>query len=140
MKAFVDVGVSLDGYIAGPNRDPGNPFRAPVFVLTHSARQAWSRKGGTTFFFVTDGIESALHQATAATHGKDVRISGGAATVAQYLDAGLVDELALHVAPVLLADGVRLFEQTRPDAITLAQAQTSSSPLATHIRYTITRP
>jgi dihydrofolate reductase len=88
---------------------------------------------------VTDGIESALRQATTAARGKDVRISGGAATVAQYLNAGLVDDLTLHVAPVLLGDGVRLFEQARPDAIALAQAQASGSPLVTHIRYTITR-
>ena len=87
------------------------PFHHPVFILTHHAREPVTKAGGTTFTFVTDGIESALQQATAAAGGKDVAIGGGANAIQQYLAAGLVDELQLHVVPVLLGDGVRLFER-----------------------------
>jgi len=82
-----------------------------VFVLTHHAREPVAMKGGTTFTFVTEGIESALEQARAAAGGKDVAIAGGGRVVQQYLDAGLLDEFQVHVAPVLFGDGVRLFEQ-----------------------------
>jgi len=87
------------------------PFGVPVFVLTHHAREPVAMKGGTTFTFVTEGIESALEQARAAAGGKDVAIAGGGRVVQQYLDAGLLDEFQVHVAPVLFGDGVRLFEQ-----------------------------
>ncbi|SME98239.1 dihydrofolate reductase family protein [Pseudogulbenkiania subflava] len=113
------------------------PFRAPVFVLTHSAREPWVRPGGTTFYFVTDGIESALAQARAAAAGKDVRISGGADTIRQYLAAGLIDEFTLHLAPVLLGGGVGLFEQLGPDQLKVEQTTVSHSPLATHINYRV---
>lgn len=201
-KVFFDVGMSLDGYIAGPNRGPANPlgdggasihqwafktatflervgtaggetseddsliqqvldrtgayvmgksmfnegevgwpenppFRAPVFVVTHEARQPWVRKGGTTFFFVTDGISSALRQAKAAARGKDVRVSGGAATIRQFIYAGLIDECTLHFAPVLLSAGVRLFDQLSPGQFNLAQTDVSYSPLVTHITYKV---
>jgi dihydrofolate reductase len=81
------------------------PFRAPVFVLTNHAREPWVSQGGTTFTFVTDGIESALEQAKAAAGDKDILIAGGANTVRQFLEAGLLDELQIHLAPVLLGDG-----------------------------------
>ena len=86
------------------------PFHHPVFVLTHHAREPQTKQGGTTFTFVTDGIESALEMAREAAGGKDVVIGGGANVAQQYLEAGLLDELRIHVAPVLLGDGVRLFE------------------------------
>jgi dihydrofolate reductase len=86
------------------------PFRAPVFVLTHQSREPWVRQGGTSFTFVTDGIEHAVAQARAAAGDRDVQVSGGASTVQQALNAGLVGELQLHLAHVLLGDGVRLFE------------------------------
>jgi dihydrofolate reductase len=202
-KVFVDVGLSLDGYLAGPNRSPGNPlgdggpsihgwlfetatfrdmlglpaparqspdddlvrevfrragayvmgrrmfdegevswpenppFRAPVFVLTNAVRAPWPRPGGTTFHFVTDGIASALGRAKAAAAGKDVRISGGAETVRQYLQAGLIDEMTLHVAPMLLGDGLRLFDTLKPSDLKLAQQGVRSSPLTTHITYQV---
>ncbi|MBI3145403.1 MAG: dihydrofolate reductase family protein [Pseudogulbenkiania sp.] len=113
------------------------PFRAPVFVLTHTPREPWVRPGGTTFFFVTDGIASALAQAQAAAGGKDVRISGGAATIRQYLAAGLIDEFTLHLAPVLLGSGVRLFDQLGPDQLTVEQTAVSHSPLVTHVTYRV---
>ncbi|HST56084.1 MAG TPA: dihydrofolate reductase family protein [Solirubrobacteraceae bacterium] len=87
------------------------PFHHPVFVLTQHAREALSMQGGTTFTFVTDGIEAALEQARAvAGEHRDVAIGGGASVAQQYLAAGLLDRLQLHVAPVLLGDGVRLFD------------------------------
>lgn len=86
------------------------PYHHPVFVLSHHPRASFEMEGGTRFSFVNDGIESALEQAFAAARGKDVRIGGGAATVRQYLMAGLVDELHLVLAPVLLGSGERIFE------------------------------
>src|SRR3989440_4613361 len=84
------------------------PFRVPVFVLTHHARETVQKQGGTSFAFVTDGIEAALEQARAAAADKDVYVGGGASVIQQYLNAGLVDELQVHVVPVLLGGGVRL--------------------------------
>ena len=92
------------------------PFHHPVFILTHHAREPVTKQGGTTFTFVTDGIESALEQARAAAGDKNVAVGGGANVAQQYLKAGLLDELQIHVAPVLLGDGVRLFENLRTRA------------------------
>jgi dihydrofolate reductase len=88
---------------------PNPPYHCPVFVLTHHARDAITMEGGTTFHFVTDGIHAALERAKDAAKGKDVRIGGGAATVRQYLSAGLIDELHLVISPVLLGRGEHLF-------------------------------
>jgi len=96
-----------------------SPFHAPVFVLTHHAREPQPIDGGTTYYFVTDGIESALAQARAAASDGDVAIQCGATTVNQYLAAGLVDELRLHIVPFTLGAGTRLFEG-RPAAETRA--------------------
>jgi len=204
-KVFFDVGMSLDGYIAGPNRGPKNPlgdggvgmhewmfrtqtfreklglggagetsrddeivrrsfersgayvmgrvmfdegeanwpeeapFGAPVFVLTHDPRAPWVRKGGTTFHFVTDGFESALAQAKAAAKGKDVRISGGAESIRQYLDAGQIDEFTLHIAPVILGEGVRLFHRLSPEKLKFEQTASSGSEIVTHVDYRVRR-
>jgi dihydrofolate reductase len=203
-KVIVDMGMSLDGFIAGPNAGPGNPlgdggmrihqwtfdveawrerqslrggktnrdhevveeanarvgafvmgrrmfdegevgwpdpppFRAPVFVLTNDAREPWVRQGGTTFTFVTDGIERALEQARAAAGGKDVRIAGGANVIQQYLSAGLVDEIQIHLAPVLLGDGVRLFDGIDPKGIQLERSRVIDSPRVTHLKYRVVR-
>ena len=86
------------------------PFRVPVFVLTHKPRPSIEMAGGTTFHFVTEGIEAALNQARAAANGKDVRVGGGAATIRQYLQAGLLDEMHLAISPILLGQGEPLFE------------------------------
>jgi dihydrofolate reductase len=86
------------------------PFHTPVFVLTHHAREPVEMQGGTTFHFVTGGIEAALERAMAAAGGQDVAIAGGAETGQQYLRAGLIDEMVVHVVPVLLGGGSRLFE------------------------------
>ena len=115
------------------------PFHAPVFVLTHAPRAPWPRPGGTTFHFVIDGIESALRQAKAAAGDKDVRISGGADAIRQYLLAGLVDEIAIHVAPLLLGSGLRLFDVLGLAGVALEQQEVTSSPLVTHINYRVVR-
>ncbi|NRQ37944.1 dihydrofolate reductase [Nonomuraea sp. NN258] len=110
------------------------PYHAPVFVLTHHEREPVKLAGGTTFHFVTDGIESALAQARAAAGDADVAIAGGAHTVNQYLAAGLIDELRLHVAPMLLGRGERLFEGVgRVDLERVGVA--SGTDLVTHLTY-----
>jgi dihydrofolate reductase len=203
-QVFVDISMSLDGFIAGPNGGPQNPlgdggsrlhqwmydveswrqrqsftggqtnqddevvkesfartgayvigsrmfgegevawpdpppFRAPVFVLTHHAREPWVRQGGTTFTFVTDGIESALEQARAAARDKDIRIAGGANIVRQCIEAGLIDELQIHLAPLLLGDGIRLFEHTGQEHVQLESTQVIDSPKVTHLRYRVVK-
>jgi dihydrofolate reductase len=115
------------------------PFHVPVFVLTHHEREPLAKEGGTTFFFVTDGIESALGQARSAAGDKDVLIAGGAEAAQQYLKAGLLDEIRLHVAPLLLGSGVRLFEGLGPDDAKLELAHVTESPAVTHIKYLVSR-
>lgn len=201
-KTFIDVGMSLDGYIAGPNGRAGNPlgdgglrihewmfqtasflghiglqggetgpdneivkavfaragayvlgknmfnegevgwpedapFHASVFVLTHTPREPWVRKGGTTFYFVTDGFDSALQQAKAAAGDKDVRISGGADVIQQALKAGVVDEMTVHLAPILLGQGVRLFDTLTDEQVRLEQTSVIASSGVTHLSYKI---
>lgn len=203
-KVFVDMGVSLDGFVAGDNRGPTNPmggvsqrlhqwmfqlkafcdrlgipggrdgpgndiidatfnriganvmgrnmfdegeacwpeeapFGCPVFVLTDTPREPWTRPGGTTFHFVTDGFDSALAQARAAAGSKDVRISGGADVVRQALKAGVVEEMILHVAPVILGSGLRLFDGVGPEDLDLVQAAVSDAAGVTHITYALKR-
>ncbi len=113
------------------------PYHAPVFVLTHHSREPLQMQGGTTFNFVTDGIESALTQAREAAGGKDVAIAGGAKTVQQYLSAGLIDELRLHTAPMLLGSGERLLDGVAN--LTLEPTEVRGTRLVTHVRYTVIR-
>ena len=113
------------------------PYHAPVFVLTHHPRAPLTMQGGTTFTFVTDGIESALEQARAAAGDGDIAIAGGAATVNQYLAAGLIDELRLHVVPLVLGAGERLFEGV--GEITLERLDVSGTDLVTHLSYRVVR-
>ena len=113
------------------------PFHTPVFVVTHQVREPRERKGGTTFYFVNDGIESALRRAREVAGGKDIRISGGAALVRQYLNAGLVDELMLSVAPLLLGEGLRLFDGVDVKRVGLELMDVLPSPKVTHLRYAV---
>ena len=113
------------------------PYHAPVFVLTHHAREPVKMEGGTTFTFVTDGIEAALEQAKTAAGVRDVAIAGGAGTIDQYLAAGLIDELWLHVAPFTLGAGARLFEGVGP--LTLEPLEVRGTDLVSHIRYRVAR-
>jgi dihydrofolate reductase len=111
------------------------PFHVPVFVLTHHPRQPVVKEGGTTFTFVTDGIEAALEQARAAAGDKDVALAGGANVVQQYLKAGLLDELQIHVVPLLLGGGVRLFDDLGPDQIQLEATRVIESTTVAHLRF-----
>ncbi|HSD64422.1 MAG TPA: dihydrofolate reductase family protein [Ignavibacteriaceae bacterium] len=202
-KVFFDVGISLDGFIAGPNGGTTNPlgdggiaihdwmfrqksflehlgmeggeenntdndiitdtikriganimgknmfvegeiswpeeapFHTPVFVLTKEPRNPWKRKGGTTFYFVNEEIEKVLSKAKDAAGQKDVRISGGADVIRQYLNAGLIDEFIIHIAPLFLGTGVRLFEKTDNRKVSFEISKVVGSPLVTHISYNV---
>jgi dihydrofolate reductase len=111
------------------------PFHVPVFVLTHHAREPLPMEGGTTFNFVTDGIESALEQARAAAGEGDIAIAGGASAIQQYLRAGLLDELYLHIVPILLGSGERLLEDVGDS--TLEPVKVVGSPAVTHVKYRV---
>jgi dihydrofolate reductase len=110
------------------------PFHTPVFVLTSQVREPWVRPGGTTFYFVNDGIESALRQARAVAGDRDLRIAGGADVIQQYLRAGLVDELGLAISPVMFGGGRRLFEAISRE-VGVRLVETTASPRVTHVRY-----
>ena len=207
-KVFVDVGISLDGFLGGPNRGPHNPigdggleihkwmfaqkaflqhlhldashgesnnkdndiieeifqriganimgrrmfdegeanwpeeapFGTPVFVLTHHLREPWERKGGTTFYFVNEDIHGVLEKAKQAAGNKDVRISGGASTIQQYVNAGLVDELQIHFAPILLGNGIRLFDNFEKGRFYIEPERVINSSRVTHIQYRVVKP
>ena len=113
------------------------PFHHPVFVLTHHPRETVVKEGGTTFYFVDDGIESALEQGRAAAEDQDVVLGGGASVAQQYLRAGLLDELHIHVAPILLGGGVSLFGELGTDAPGLKLTKVVESPFVTHLSYEV---
>jgi dihydrofolate reductase len=118
------------------------PFHAPVFVVTHREQETLVRQGGTSFTYVTDGVASAVEQARAAAGGKDVAVAGGGTLLQQVIAAGLVDQLELHIAPVLLGDGMRLFEPAVLDlasgeAIELTPTRLVDTPEVTHVRYQV---
>lgn len=112
------------------------PYHAPTLVLTHHPREPVAMQGGTTFHFITDGIEAALEQAHAFAGDKDVAIAGGASTVRQFLAAGLIDELTLHIVPVVLGAGERLLEGIRP---AFEPIEAFTSPAVTHVRFRVAR-
>jgi dihydrofolate reductase len=113
------------------------PYHCPVFILTHHLRDPVAMAGGTTYHFVTDGIESALEQAREAAGGNDVMLWGGAEVVNEYLAAGLLDELELHVVPVLLGGGARLFENVGAAHVQLQQVRAVQAPGVTHLKYRV---
>jgi dihydrofolate reductase len=117
------------------------PFRAPVFVVTHRRREILERQGGTSFTFVTDGVQRAIELAKDAAGGQDVAVAGGGTLLRRVLAAGLLDELELHIAPVLLGDGMRLFDASLGldihEGIELTPIRVIETPAVTHIRYTI---
>ena len=115
------------------------PFHMPVFIVTHHARKPVAKEGGTTFTFVTDGIESALEQARAAAGGKDVALGGGANVAQQYLKAGLVDEMQIHLVPVILGAGARLFDTLGDAEIGLECIRVVEAPGVTHLTYRIVK-
>ena len=115
------------------------PFHTPVFVVTHTERAPWERPGGTTFHFVNDGIESALARARMAAGGRDIRIGGGADLIQQYLNAGLVNEFTISIAPVVLGEGARLFDCIKVGQVGLEVIDIVPSPRVTHLSYTVSR-
>ena len=150
IDAIVDAGAFIMGRnMFGPVRgewdegwrgwwgdDP--PYHAPVFVLTHHPREAIEMEGGTTFHFVTDGIESALAQAREVAGDRSIHIAGGVSTINQYLAAGLIDELMLQISPTIVGEGLRLFEGVGPVDLELIASRGAS--LVTHVRYRVRRP
>ena len=146
IEAITAAGAYVMGrnMFAGPGRGPWDqdwkgwwgddpPYHAPVFVLTHHPRAPLPMQGGTTYHFVTDGIESALAAAREAAGDADVAIAGGAATINQYLSAGLIDELRLHVAPLALGAGARLFEGV--GGRDFERLEIGGTELVTHLTY-----
>ena len=130
-KRMFDVGFE-------PWGDPP-PFRMQVFVVTHEERDPLPMKGGTMYTFVTDGIEAALELARAAASDKNVGIWGGANIIRQYLKAGLLDELQIHLIPILLGGGIRLFEHLDPEGIELRRKSSIETPAATHLHFEVVR-
>jgi dihydrofolate reductase len=113
------------------------PFHHPVYVLTHYAREPLELQGGTTFHFVTDGIEAAFEQAREAAGGKDVSLGGGASVAQQYLAAGLIDEMEISVVPLLLGGGARLFDNLGDAKPELEQVRAVEAPGVTHLTYRV---
>ncbi|RSM88034.1 riboflavin biosynthesis protein RibD [Kibdelosporangium aridum] len=139
--AFI-MGRNMFGPVRGEWDRPWNgwwgdnpPFHGPVFVLTHHERDPQPMDGGTTYHFVTDGIESALEQARAAAGDGEVTILGGATTINQYLAAGLIDEVRLHIVPFTLGAGTRLFEGVPP--LKLEQVKSRATTSVTHVTYRV---
>ncbi len=109
------------------------PYHMPVFVLTHHAREPITMEGGTTFHFITDGIQSALERAKSAANGLDVRLGGGVATIQQYLRAGLIDELHIAISPILLGSGEKLFSDMNLVSLGYRCVECVATNKATHI-------
>jgi dihydrofolate reductase len=130
-KRMFDVGFE-------PWGDPP-PFAMPVFVVTHEEREPLPMQGGTTYTFVSDGIEAALELARAAAGDRNASIWGGANIAMQYLRAGLLDEMQIHLVPVLLGGGVRLFDDLGPERIELRKRQSIETPSATHFRFEVVK-
>jgi dihydrofolate reductase len=130
-KRMFDVGFE-------PWGDPP-PFGMPVLIVTHEARAPLPMQGGTTYTFVTDGIDAALELARAAAGDKNVGIWGGANIVREYLRAGLLDEMQIHLIAILLGGGVRLFEDLDPEGIELRRTSSIETPSATHLRFSVVK-
>ena len=139
------MGRNMFGPVRGPwpdekwrgwwGEDP--PFHNPVFVLTHHLREPLTMQGNTTFYFVNEGIESALDRAKAAAQGRDVSLAGGASVANQYLAANLVDEIDISIAPLILGSGERLFDGLDRAALNLKQVRAVDAPGVTHIKYEV---
>ena len=140
-ETFRRTGVTIIGkrmFDGGEHRWPEEaPFHSPVFVVTHQVRSPWERPGGTTFHFVNDGIESALEQARKAAGDRDVRIGGGATTILQYLNAGLVDEFSVTLRPVLFGAGDALFGGIDHARIKLEPVSSVATESGTHLTYRV---
>ena len=122
----------------GEPRWPEDLFKCDVYVLTHEKREPWIQKGSTTYYFINDGIKSAFEKAKKSAKGKDVRIQGGAETIRQFLNAGLINEFYIHITPVLLGSGIRLFDNINKDIFNLEISDVIPSELTTHLKYKLT--
>ncbi len=141
-EAFENIGAVIVGKrmfdnAGGWGENP--PFHTPVFVLTHQVRETLVKGGGTTFTFVTDGIERALARARAAAEAKDVAVGGGANVAQQFIKAGLLDEMQIHLVPVLLGTGIRLFDQLGSGQIELERTRVIATPAVTHLRFRVVK-
>ena len=140
-ETFERTGASVMGkrmFEAGEQAWPDDaPFHTPVFVVTHEQRDSWERPGGTTFHFVNDGIEAALACAREAAGDRDVRIAGGGATILEYVNAGLIDEFTITLAPVLFGSGVRLFEGVDAGRVALQPVRAEPTDRVTHLTYAV---
>ncbi len=141
-EAFEAPGTMIMGrsmFDVGEGPWGGNPpFHKPVFVLSHGPRETLVKEGGTSFTFITDGVGSALDQARAAAGAKDVGIAGGANVIQQFIKAGLLDEIQIHLAPVLLGGGIRLFEHIA-EQVHLERTRLIESPAVTHLKFRIVK-
>src|SRR6266487_4572608 len=141
-ETFKRTGVSIMGkrmFDGGERYWPEEaPFHTPVFVLTHEVRKPWERPGGTTFYFVNEGIDGALGQARKAAGNRDIRIAGGANVIQQYLNAGLVDEFTIHYSPVFFGHGAQLFSKTSKD-IRVKIKEAFPSKEVTHVTFEVER-
>lgn len=140
-ETFERTGASIMGrrmFDLGERSWPAEaPFHTPVFVVTHNRRDPWERPGGTTFHFVDDGIHRALDQAREAAGNRDVRIAGGSETILQYVNAGLVDEFSIALAPVLFGAGTRLFDGVDVSKVALEPIRSEPSTRVTHLTYAV---
>ena len=138
---FERTGASVMGkrmFDAGEGSWPEEaPFHTPVFVLTHEKRDPWVRPGGTTFYFINDGIESALEKARDAAGERDVRIAGGGETIVEYLNAGLIEEFTIALSPVLFGSGIRLFEGVDAGRVALEQVRAEPTQRVTHLTFAV---
>jgi dihydrofolate reductase len=128
---------SSDPWIGWWGANP--PFHTPVFILTHHPREPLVMEGGTTFYFVTDGIEPALQRAKEAAAGKDVALGGGAEVAQQYLAAGLIDEMEIHLVPLLFGGGARLFDNIAGSGLNLELVRTIAGEGVTHLKYRVSK-
>jgi dihydrofolate reductase len=139
-ETFQRTGVSIMGknmFSGGEQFWPEEaPFHTPVFVLTNQVREPWQRPGGTTFYFVNDGIKSALRQAREVAGNRDIRIAGGANAIQRYFNAGLVDEFTIHYVPVVFGQGTSLFANMNPD-IKVKMRQVVPSQEVAHVTYEV---
>jgi dihydrofolate reductase len=140
------IGRNMFGGGPGPWADPpwngpwgGNPFQVPVFVLTHHPREALVLHGDPPFTFVTEGIEAALEMARKAAPEKEVLVGGGASAANQYLAAGLLDQIDVHLVPAFLGDGLRVFDDAALAAVTLEQVRVVEAPGVTHLRFRVVK-
>jgi dihydrofolate reductase len=145
-KLIEDVFARTGAYIMGKRMFeegevhwPEDLFKEDVYVLTHEKRAPWVQKGSTTFYFINDGIHSALEKAKQSAKGKDIRIQGGANIIQQFLNAGLIDECFIHIAPLFLGSGIRLFDGMDKDKYDIEIAEVIPSGLTTHLRYKLTK-